>query len=153
LGWQVTDLKVTLIDGEHHLVHTHPLDWFVATPMGIMDGLTNTGTTLLEPIYAFRVTVPEELGGKVLGDLIQMRGQFDGPVVAGGRFTVDGTVPVATALDYPIRLASLASGRGVMTTRFDGYRPAPAGVTATRERLGVDPRDRAKYILSVRGAL
>ena len=153
LGWQVTDLKVTLIDGEHHLVHTHPLDWFVATPMGIMDGLTNTGTTLLEPIYSFRITVPEELGGKILGDLLQMRGQFDGPVVAGGRFTVDGTVPVATALDYPIRLASLASGRGVMSTRFAGYQPAPAGVIANRERLGVDPRDRAKYILSVRGAL
>ena len=27
-GWEVTDLKVTLIDGEHHHVHTHPLDFF-----------------------------------------------------------------------------------------------------------------------------
>ncbi|HWI65301.1 MAG TPA: translation factor GTPase family protein [Symbiobacteriaceae bacterium] len=153
LGWQVTDLKVTLIDGEHHIYHTHPLDWFVATPMGIMDGLVNTGTTLLEPIYAFRITVPEELAGKVLGDLLQMRGQFDAPVVSGGRFTVDGTVPVSTAMDYPIRLAAIASGRGVMNTRFDGYRPAPPELQASRPRVGVDPRDRSKYILSVRGAL
>lgn len=44
-GWEVTDLKVTLIGGEHHVEHTHPLDFVVATPMGIMDGLVRTGTT------------------------------------------------------------------------------------------------------------
>lgn len=153
LGWQVTDLKVTLIDGEHHIYHTHPLDWFVATPMGIMDGLTNTGTTLLEPIYGFRLSVPEELAGRTLGDLLQMRALFDAPVVANGRFLVEGTMPVATSLDYPIRLANATSGRGVLSSRFAGYQPAPPGFVATRERNGVDPRDRAKYILSVRGAL
>lgn len=153
LGWQVTDLKVTLIDGEHHIYHTHPLDWFVATPMGIMDGLTNTGTTLLEPIYGFRLSVPEELTGRALGDLMQMRAAFDAPVVVNGRFTVEGTMPVATSLDYPIRLANATSGRGVLSSRFAGYQPAPPGFVAIRERVGVDPRDRAKYILSVRGAL
>jgi ribosomal protection tetracycline resistance protein len=121
--------------------------------MGIMDGLTNTGTTLLEPIYGFRITVPEDLAGRILGDLIQMRAAFDAPVVTGGRFTVDGTVPVATSLDYPIRLAAATSGRGVFSSRFAGYQPAPPGFVATRERVGVDPRDRSKYILSVRGAL
>ncbi|WP_424766517.1 hypothetical protein [Paenibacillus sp. sgz302251] len=25
-GWEVTDLKVTLVEGEHHVWHTHPLD-------------------------------------------------------------------------------------------------------------------------------
>lgn len=153
LGWQVTDLKVTLIDGEHHIYHTHPLDWFVATPMGIMDGLANTGTTLLEPIYGFRLSVPEEMAGRTLGDLMQMRAEFDAPVVANGRFTVEGTMPVATSLDYPIRLANATSGRGLLSSRFAGYQPAPPGFEATRERIGVDPRDRAKYILSVRGAL
>ena len=153
LGWQVTDLKVTLIDGEHHIYHTHPLDWFIATPMGIMNGLVNTGIMLLEPIYAFRITVPEDLGGKVLGDLLAMRAEFDGPVVAGGRFTVAGSMPVATSLEYPIRLASLTSGRGIISVRFDGYRPAPPDVKASRERIGVNPLDRSKYILSVRGAL
>jgi ribosomal protection tetracycline resistance protein len=153
LGWQVTDLKITLIYGQHHVYHTHPLDWWVATPMGIMDGLTNTGTTLLEPVYAFRISVPETLGGKVLGDLISMRADFEPPVVAGGRFTVDGLLPVATSMDYPVRLSALTSGRGTISLRFHGYQPAPPDVHAERQRTGVDPRDRAKYILSVRGAL
>ena len=65
-GWEVTDLKITLIDGEHHTVHTHPLDFALATPMGIMDGLVNCGTELLEPVLDFKLTYPEESGGKLM---------------------------------------------------------------------------------------
>ena len=152
-GWQVTDLRVTLVYGQHHIYHTHPLDWAVATPMAIMNGLTNTGTTLLEPLYSFRATVPDEAGGRLLSELVQMRGQFEPPVVTGGRFIVDGVLPVATSLDFGPRLASLTGGRGVIATRFAGYQAAPAGVSVARPRMGVNPLDRAKYILSVRGAL
>ena len=38
-GWEVTDAKVTLTDGEHHHVHTHPLDFFVATPVAALRAL------------------------------------------------------------------------------------------------------------------
>lgn len=152
-GWEVTDLKVTLIDGEHHIEHTHPLDFVVATPMGIMDGLVNTGTTLLEPILHFEISVPEDLGGRVLGDLIQLRGAFDSPVIFGGVFTVQGLIPVATSLDYPIKLSSLAGGRSKMKTRFAGYQECPLELGATTPRRGINPLDRAKYILSVRNAL
>lgn len=152
-GWEVTDLHVTLIEGEHHVWHTHPLDFAVATPMGIMDGLANTGTRLLEPMLAFRISVPEHIGGRVLSDLSLMRGTFDSPVVRGGRFTVEGTVPLATSMDYPIRLRSLSGGQGTMTTRFACYRECPPDVHAERKRRGVNPLDRSNYILSVRNAL
>lgn len=152
-GWEVTDLKVTLIDGEHHGEHTHPLDFVVATPMGIMDGLVNTGTTLLEPILHFEISVPEDLGGRVLGDLIQLRGAFDSPVISKGVFTVQGIIPVATSLDYPIKLSSMAGGRSKMKTRFAGYQPCSLELGATTPRRGINPLERAKYILSVRNAL
>jgi ribosomal protection tetracycline resistance protein len=35
-GWEVTDLHITLIDGEDHIEHTHPLDFVVATPLALM---------------------------------------------------------------------------------------------------------------------
>lgn len=152
-GWEVTDLKVTLIEGEHHVWHTHPLDFVVATPMAMMDGLVNTGTTLLEPILDFRIFVPEEIGGRVLSDLIQMRAVFDNPSVAGDRFFVEGRIPVATSLEYPVRLGSLTGGRGTMTCRFSGYQECPLELGAVRERRGINPLDRSKYILSARNAL
>jgi ribosomal protection tetracycline resistance protein len=122
-GWEVTDLKVTLIDGEHHIFHTHPLDFFVATPMAVMNGLVNTGTTLLEPMLDFRISAPEDAGGRIMGDLVHMRSEFDSPVISKGSFTVTGKVPVSTSMDFPVRLSSVTSGHGVLTTRFSGYQP------------------------------
>jgi len=106
-GWPVTDLKVTLIEGEHHVWHTHPLDFVIATPMGIMDGLVNTGTILLEPMLRFRLSTPEEYGGKLMSELVVMRGEFDTPHVRQGRMELEGRLPVATSLDFPARLGSM----------------------------------------------
>jgi len=152
-GWEVTDLKVTLVEGEHHVWHTHPLDFVVATPMGIMNGLDRIGTKLLEPILRFRLSVPEEFGGKLMNELIAMRGEFDPPVPANGRMEIEGTLPVATSLDFPSRLGSMTKGRGILATFFEGYRECPPDVDAQRPRRGVNPLDQAKYILATRNAL
>jgi small GTP-binding protein len=152
-GWEVTDLKVTLIDGEHHNMHTHPLDFFVATPMAVMNGLVNTGTVLLEPVLEFRISAPQDSGGRIMSDLVQMRGEFEAPVLSNGNITVSGKIPVSTVMDYPVRLSSLTGGRGVLTTRFSGYQPCPLELGATAPRRGINPLDRAKYILYARNAL
>lgn len=152
-GWEVTDLKVTLIEGEHHVWHTHPLDFVLATPMGIMDGLDRTGTTLLEPYVHFRIAAPEEASGKILHELTLMRAVFDYPVRTSDRLMVEGTVPVASSLDFPVKLSTLTGGRGTFTTRFDGYRECPQGFDIERPRRGVNPLDTSKYILSMRNAL
>lgn len=152
-GWEVVDVRVTLVEGQHHVWHTHPLDFVVATPMGIMDGLNRIGTKLLEPILRFRLTVPEEFGGKVMNDLVVMRATFDAPELQGDRMTIYGRVPVATSLDYAVKLGSLTKGRAALSTTFDGYEECPPDVEAERPRRGVNPLDTAKYILSVRNAL
>jgi ribosomal protection tetracycline resistance protein len=152
-GWNVMDLKVTLVEGEDHVMHSNPGDFYIATAMGIMDGLQNIGTSLLEPLLRYRITVPEDVGGKVLGDLINMRGTFDSPVISNGSFTVEGEMPAATSLDYPIRLGIISSGKGIISSRFSGYQPVPLEIGAVRERVGVNPLDRARFILAMRNAL
>ena len=152
-NWEVTDLKVTLVGGEHHTIHTHPLDFFLATPMAVMNGLQHTGSTLLEPMQNVRISAPEEYVGKVIGDMIAMRGVFDSPVIAGGRFTMEARVPAAAFMEYTVRLASLTSGRGMVSTRFAGYEPCPLELGAEARRRGVNPLDREKWILTQRSAM
>lgn len=152
-GWEVTDLYIKLVDGEHHIEHTHPLDFIVATPMGIMDGLKNTGTVLLEPMLQFRITVPEETCGKLMSEIIHMRGQFESPIIKGDRAIFEGEYPVATSMEFPIRLSALTSGRGNLSVSFGGYQPCPIELGATTPYRGVNPLDRSKYILSIRSAL
>lgn len=152
-NWEVTDLKVVLVGGGHHTVHTHPLDFFLATPMAVMNGLKNTGTTLLEPMIMMRVTAPEEFTGKVIGDMISMRGAYEAPSISGGMFTLEAKVPVATSLEYAIRLASMTAGRGILSTRFAGYEECPLELGKTAKRRGVNPLDREKWILTQRSAM
>ena len=152
-GWEVTDALVTLTGGEHHHVHTHPLDSFVATPIAALRALTDCGSQLLEPFVRVRMSAGEEYLGKVLGQILDMRGEFDSPVIREGQFTLEAVLPVATSLEYPVTFRSLTSGRGMYSSQFEGYRPCPPGVKAFIPRRGVDPLDRPKWILHCRSAL
>ena len=151
-GWEVTDFKCTLIDGGHHTIHTHPLDFFVATPMAFLNGLQNAGTRLLEPFLRVRISAPEDALGKVIGDITGMRGEFDTPVVTGDTFHLECCLPVSTSMQYPVRLASLTGGRATFFSRFDGYRDCPEGQGQDAPYRGVNPLDRSKWILYKRGA-
>ncbi len=152
-GWQVTDLKVTLVDGEDHPQHTHPLDFFTATPMGIMDGLRNTGTKLLEPVLSVRVTAPETAMGKIISEISPRRAKLDPPVVENGYFLLAAEVPASESFDLPERIASVSGGRAVYTATLSGYFPCPEGLGKDRERVGINPLDRSKWILHSRSAL
>ena len=152
-GWPVTDLKITFTQGEDHVMHSRSGDFATSAAMGIMRGLRDIGTTLLEPIIKFTITVPENAGGRVLNDIIKMRGSFDTPFIHNGTFTIEGKMPVSTSLEYPGDLNKIASGKAVMTTSFSGYQPCSLEIGSKRERIGVNPLDRAKFILAVRNAL
>ena len=152
-GWEVTDLKITLIDGEDHEVHTHPNDFTIATPMGIMDGLQNTGTQLLEPILNFKITAPEEILGTIASDLTKMRASFANPQFENGKVILRGKIPVATSLDYPVRLASISGGKAKISTKFDSYQECALEDGKTTPYRGISPLDTAKYILHARKAL
>ncbi|MBR6784718.1 MAG: TetM/TetW/TetO/TetS family tetracycline resistance ribosomal protection protein [Clostridia bacterium] len=151
-GWEVTDFKCTLIGGEHHTIHTHPLDFFVCTPMAFMNGMSQLGSTILEPLLKIRVSAPAELSGKILSEIVKMGGEYDSPVTRLQTVTLEAVVPVATSMDFPARLAVLSSGKAVLNQTFYGYRECRDGLEHINPRRGVNPLDRSKWILYARGA-
>ncbi len=153
LGWQVTDVNITLVDGNHHQFHTHPLDFIVATPWGIQDGLQRGGSTLLEPILEIRFLLPPDCVGRVMSDVALMRGEVTHTDTDMDRVLMTALVPVATSIDYSATLASVTGGRGSMSVSLHGYRDCPLELGATAQRRNVDPLDTAKYILAARSAL
>ena len=153
LGWEVTDVNITLVDGNHHQFHTHPLDFIVATPWGIQDGLQRGGSTLLEPILEVRFLLPPDCVGRVMSDVALMRGEVIHTETDADRVLMTALVPVATSVDYAATLASATSGRGSMSVKLHGYRDCPLELGATSPRRSVDPLDTSKYILAARSAL
>ena len=152
-GWEVTDVKITLIEGEDHEVHSNPGDFILATPIGIMRAQEDGGTTLLEPVLDFKISAPEETLGKIAADLHKMRASFGNPEFANGKVKLTGEVPLATSMEYAIRLGSVTGGKGKFSTRFSGYQAIPDELGETRPFKGICPLDRSKYILKMRGAI
>jgi ribosomal protection tetracycline resistance protein len=152
-GWEVTDLKITLVEGSDHVLHSRPGNFRLATNIAVLRGLTDIGTTLLEPFLSFRITAPEEFIGKISSDIITMRGTFEPADIADGRFTLTGRFPLSTTLDYAIRLSSQTGGKATLSVHFDGYEPCSDELGTTRPYKGISPLDRSKYILKMRGGI
>ncbi len=152
-GWKVTDIDITLIDGEYHPEHTKAPDFTVATPMAVMDGLNNIGTYLLEPVLYFDIKGPETCIGAIIKKLTDMRCIFDSPGIINGLFSITGEMPVATSMNFPVEFGILTHGKGIIKTKFLKRQICSPELGGICERRGVNPLDRAKYILSVRNAL
>ena len=152
-GWQVTDCKITLVEGEDHNIHSRSGDFIIATPMAIMNGLKESGTTLLEPIVSFMITAPLDLLGTITSDITKMRGTFDSPQIEKDQFKITGKFPAATTINYPIRLASLSAGKAKLTTKLAAYQSCTDEKGQIREYKGINPLDRDKWILQARGAI
>jgi ribosomal protection tetracycline resistance protein len=121
--------------------------------MAIQDGLRRGGSTLLEPILAARFILPGDCVGRVMSDVVAMRGEVVDSVHDGDRVVLNALIPVQTSLDYAITLAAFTGGRGTMSVQLHGYRECPLELGATAKRRSVDPLDMSKYILAASSAL
>lgn len=151
-GYEVTDISITLIEGSDHNVHSNPGDFLLATPMGILRGLDNAGTDLLEPMYAFEIKAHQDLLGPISSDLNQMHAQINSPIFDADTFTMSGRVSVANAMDYPIKFNARTSGKGRLKLKLDGYQKTTTTAEKIRPYRGVSPLDESLWILHNRGA-
>ena len=151
-GYEVTDLSITLIEGTEHTVHSNPGDFLLATPMGVLRGLENAGTDLLEPMYAFEIKANQDLLGPVSSDLNQMNAQIDSTVFDNDFFIIGGRVSVAAAMNYSIKFNATTSGKGRLKLRLDGYKKTTTTDDKIRGYKGVSPLDESQWILHMRGA-
>ena len=151
-GYEVTDLSITLIEGSEHTVHSNPGDFLLATPMGVLRGLENAGSDLLEPMYAFEIKANQELLGAISSDLNQMNAEIDSPNFDGDFFTIGGRVSVAKSINYAIKFNATTSGKGRLKLTLDGYKKTIFSEDKVRGYKGVSPLDESQWILHMRGA-
>ncbi|MFI5907518.1 elongation factor G [Dactylosporangium sp. NPDC051541] len=127
-GYPVTGVKVTITDGKMHDHDSSELAFRLAGREALRLALRESRMALLEPVADVAVTVPEDLVGAVLGDLMARRGQVSGTAPRGGTVVVTATVPLAELFGYATRLRSRTQGRGVFTATPAGYALVPSGV-------------------------
>ena len=137
-GSPVTDLRITLAAGRAHLKHTEGGDFRQATYRAVRQGLMKAESILLEPYYAFRLTVPPEQIGRAISDIRAKSGSFDPPVETLGGTLLQGRAPVSELRDYARDVAAYTRGRGRLSCEVAGYFPCH-NTEAVVAALAYDP--------------
>ena len=122
-GAPITDMKLTLIAGRAHLKHTEGGDFRQATYRAVRQGLMQAESVLLEPVYDFRLEIPEEAIGRAMTDIEKLHGTCVLEQRTGRLALLSGTAPVATMGEYQKEVTAYTKGQGKLSVSLKGYAP------------------------------
>ncbi len=150
-GWQVIDWQVAMTKSIRHR------DWANATaadhrklaPLVVMDALKRAGTKVCEPIQQFHLECPSDSVGRVIAEVVLLRGLPTDPLTHGKVSVVEGTIPAATVQKLQQLLPSLTRGEGFVETTFSHY-DFLTTPPRTRPRTDKNPLNRRDYLRQVK---
>jgi elongation factor G len=127
-GFQMVDIKVTLVDGSYHDVDSSEMAFKIAGSMGFRAGCQQCKPVILEPMMKVEVVTPEDYMGDVVGDLNRRRGKIHGMNDRGIAKVVDAEVPLSEMFGYSTSLRSMSQGRATYTMQFVHYEEVPKNI-------------------------
>ncbi|UQA92613.1 elongation factor G [Streptomyces halobius] len=149
-GWQVTDVKVTLVRTGFASPVSAADDFRKVTPLVVMRALQEAGTEVHEPVSAFELELPAARLSPVLAKLAELGAIPAAPSPLGDVYHLPGTLPTQRVHEFQQVVPGLTNGEGVFTAEPHGHRPTTAAAVPERPRpAGPDPRNRDAYILHV----
>ncbi len=125
-GFPVVDFRVVLYDGSYHDVDSNDMSFQMAGRIAFRKAMEQAKPTLLEPVMAAEITVPDEFAGSIMGDLNGRRGRIQGMDNKGGNTVVRAEVPMAEMLTYGVDLTAMTQGRGSFNMEMHHYDVVPA---------------------------
>src|SRR5690606_13758028 len=127
-GYQVNDVKVTLLSGSYHEVDSSEVAYKIAGSMAFKEAAKNAGPQLLEPISRVEIITPEEFTGTIIGDLNARRGKVHRMDPRGNAQVIKAEAPLATLFGYATDIRSMSQGRATFTLEPSHYAPVPPKV-------------------------
>lgn len=122
-GSTITDMKITVIGGRAHNKHTEGGDFRKAVYRAVRQGLMQAESILLEPTYRFRIEVDSDCTGRIMSDIINMKGTLNPLETEGDRTIISGIAPVSTMHGYARKIAEISHGTGAFTIANGDYMP------------------------------
>jgi elongation factor G len=124
-GFPMVDFRVILYDGSYHDVDSNDMSFQMAGRIAFRKAMEQAKPTLLEPVMAVEITVPDDFAGSIMGDLNSRRGRIQGMDNKGGNTVVKAEVPMAEMLTYGVDLTAMTQGRGSFNMEMHHYDAVP----------------------------
>lgn len=154
-GAELTDVRITLLTGRAHAKHTEGGDFRQATYRAVRQGLKQSDSVLLEPVYGFRLELPADKVGRAMADIQAMSGRFDPPGLAGDQAVLTGSAPVAAMQGYHREVIAYTGGYGRFSCFLKGYEPchnADEIIAASGYDSELDPENPTGSVFCAHGA-
>ncbi|MFG2192232.1 elongation factor G-like protein EF-G2 [Streptomyces sp. NPDC048639] len=137
-GYQLVDVRVTLLDGKAHSVDSSDAAFQTAGALALREAASQCRMHLLEPYSEVQVLVSDEYVGSIMSDLSGRRGRVVGTEqTPGGRTLVRAEVPEIEIGRYAVDLRSLSHGTGRFSRSYSRHEPMPPQLaTKIREEAG-----------------
>jgi elongation factor G len=124
-GYPLVNLKCTLFDGKYHPVDSKEVAFVSAAKLAYDEAVRKAKPAILEPVYSYKITVPDNYTGDILGDMNKRRGRILGMEAVGGLQEISAEAPLVEMIKYAIDLRSMTQGRGKFTFEFLRYEEVP----------------------------
>jgi elongation factor G len=128
-GYNVVDVKATLLDGSYHEVDSSEMAFKIAASMAFKEGMKKADPVIKEPIMLVNVIMPDEYMGDVMGDLNSRRGMIQKMEArTGGIQQITALVPLSEMFGYATELRSRTQGRGQYSMEPAHYSEVPKSI-------------------------
>ena len=124
-GYQVIDVRATLVDGSYHDVDSSDIAFKMAGAMAVREGLKEAKPILLEPIMKLEVATPKEFLGDIMSDLNSRRARVEAIELRAWTHIIRCYVPLAETFNYATDLRSISQGRAAYSMEFYCYQEVP----------------------------
>lgn len=136
-GYPMTNLKCTLFDGKEHPVDSKEVAFISAAKLAYEEGVKNAKPVILEPVYSYKILIPDNYTGDILGDMNKRRGRILGMEMVDGLQEISAEAPLIEMLKYATDLRSITQGRGKFNAEFLRYEEVPF---AAQEKIIADSK-------------
>jgi elongation factor G len=124
LGFEVIDVGVTLLDGQHHTVDSSEHAFRTASKMGVRQALSEGSTVLMQPVFRSEFHIPSVYSGSLVQIVAALNGQvlgFDRDETTKGWDIFRALVPGGALNDLARALRSATQGIGYFSKSFDHF--------------------------------
>ena len=122
-GYPMVDVKASLVKADVHDSDSSEVAFNVAGALAFKNACEQAEPTLLEPVMAMEIVVPDDYIGDVIGQVNSKRGEVTRMEGRGNTQFVHADVPLANTFGYATELRSSTQGRGTYTMQFSHFAP------------------------------
>jgi elongation factor G len=129
-GFQLTGMRVVLLDGQAHLVDSSDMAFQAAMRFGIRAAAQDAAAQILEPVMALEVSTPSEFQGTVVGGINKRNGLITNSEMNedGSQLVVEADVPLSVLFGYSTDLRSSTQGKGEFSMEYKTHQPVPTAL-------------------------